>query len=203
MIRADASAEWFVHRNLCVGFRQSKSLLWLGTTKGTMCAWITRDEITDLFDPSVRRQKNQGCSVSKLVSRWKTDQCWDWGGVKEYLLQYCIDKTFLIGCKIWLLFEATIAYWILSRLGSDGATIRNSWLRLKGKQMTYQRRQLPLLWWLIASVLLDATWGRCNLVSTYLTNSTDWKRAILVDLYVYVTLGLHIVQYPETNAWRF
>lgn len=128
-----------VHRNLCVRFWQPESLLWLETTKGATCAWITRDEITDLFDPWVRRQReNQGCSVSKLVSRWKTDQRWDWLGVKEYLLQYWIDKTFLMACKIWLLFAATIAYWILSRPGSDSATIRNSWLHFKGKQITSQ-----------------------------------------------------------------
>lgn len=51
-----------------------------------------------------------------------------------------------MACKIGLLFEVTIAHWILSGLGLDSAAIRNSWLHLKGKRMASKRRQLLLLW---------------------------------------------------------
>lgn len=43
-----------------------------------------------------------------------------------------------MACKIGLLFEVTIAHWILSGLGLDSAAIRNSWLHLKGKRMGFQ-----------------------------------------------------------------
>lgn len=105
----------------------------------------------------------------------------------------------MIAGKIWLLFEVTIAYWILSGLGLDSMAIRNSWLHLER-----QTDRLP-------SAANYCYCGEPSLVSARRyagtlqssVNLPDKSRRLKTELFpsggfvCLVTPRLHIVQNPE------